>query len=369
MKTNIIKLSSLLCLVMILSIVPISLNGLHFARWFTSMGDFTATLRDEIVPITAGNFITLTNSGFYDSLHFHRVVAGFVIQDGDPLGTGYGGPGYTIPDEFSPLLHHDSAGVLAMAKTSLPNSAGSQYYITLAPTPHLDGNYAIFGKVFEGLDVVMAIGQVPVDINDHPINNVYIDSLRILDMIIYNVAPNPDSLVQVADGSPQTFVVEAFNNDLTVVFEWYIDDVLQPQFTDLMMEPVFQSYGMHTVKCVTSTYQVSWTTIWQVEFQGLANDDEIAPPPCLKIVSLAPNPFHDSTKLSFSLDKNSTVQIMVYDCKGRLMHKSAVNGKTGHNSLTIDSSSSTGPLWTNGVYLIKLKTADHTTVQKAVFIK
>ena len=178
------------------------------------------------------------------------------------MGTGYGGPGYTIPDEFSPLLHHDSAGVLAMARTSQPNSAGSQYYITLAPTPHLDGSYAIFGKVFEGLDTVLAIGQVPVDGNNHPINNVYIDSLRILDMVIYNVSPNPDSLVHIAAGSPQIFVVEAFNMDLTVVFEWYIDDVLQPQVTELMFEPVFQSYGMHTVKCVTSTNQVTWTTTW-----------------------------------------------------------------------------------------------------------
>jgi len=356
-------------MVILIFIIPVALQGRQFARWWTTLGSFTADLRDEIVPITANNFINLTDSGFYDGLHFHRVVAGFVIQDGDPLGTGYGGPGYTIPDEFSPLLHHDSQGVLAMAHSSAPNSAGSQYYITLAATSWLDGNYAIFGKVFEGLDVVMAIGDVEVDANSHPLTNVYIDSLRVLDMIIYNVSPNPDSLVHVAAGSPQTFVVEAFNNDLSVVFEWYIDDVLQPQANDLLFVPVFQSYGMHTVKCLTSTNQVSWTTIWQVEYQGLANYDEIAPPADLQIVSLFPNPFHNSTKLSFNLNKNNSVQIMVYDCKGRLMQSSAVHGKTGQNSMTIDSFSPSGQSWSSGIYLIKLKTADRTAVQKAVFIK
>lgn len=108
---SILKLSVILLLLLFIS----NLSAKRFATWSTSMGTFKAILHEDIVPITANNFIDLANANFYDNLIFHRVVAGFVIQDGDPLGTGYGGPGYTIPDEFSPLLHHDSPGVLAMA--------------------------------------------------------------------------------------------------------------------------------------------------------------------------------------------------------------------------------------------------------------
>jgi len=205
-------------LLIVLTSLPFSLSGRCFARWWTTLGTFTADLRDEIVPITAGNFITLTNSGFYNGLHFHRVMAGFVIQDGDPLVTVFGGSGYTIQDEFSPLLHHDSAGILAMAKTSLPNSAGSQYYITLSPQPSLDGRYAIFGKVFEGLDVVQAIGLVPVDASNHPINNVFIDSLKILDMMILDISPNPDSVVVFDSLTPIPFAIEAFNSNMSVQY-------------------------------------------------------------------------------------------------------------------------------------------------------
>ncbi len=349
--------------------LSIPLHSLHFARWYTTMGNFTATLRDEIVPITANNFIDLTNDGFYDGLHFHRVVEGFVIQDGCPLGTGFGGPGYTIQDEFSPLLHHDSAGVLAMARTSAPNSAGSQYYITLAPTPHLDGNYAIFGKVFEGLDVVMAIGSVEVDNNDHPITNVYIDSLRILDLAIYSVTPNPDTLVQIADGSPRTFVVEAFNDDMSVQISWFIDDVLQPQATDIMFEPVFLSFGMHTVKCITTTAQVSWTTLWQVEFQGLANDDAFLPTQQILNMKVYPNPFRHGTRLEFNLTKSLPVEINVLDLKGRLVTKQYQQSKTGLNDWEWDGKDEQGQMLPTGVYFIKAKTASSQSVRKAVLLK
>lgn len=153
------------------------------AQWYTSMGDFRAIIREDLVPITGNNFIDLANDYFYDDLIFHRVIDGFVIQDGDPTGTGYGGPGWTIPLEIHPDLRHDSAGVLAMARSADPNSAGSQYYFTLAPQPQLDDNYAVFGKAIEGLDVILAIGAVPTDANDRPITPVVIDSLRILGVL------------------------------------------------------------------------------------------------------------------------------------------------------------------------------------------
>ncbi|MFO7660193.1 MAG: peptidylprolyl isomerase [Candidatus Cloacimonadaceae bacterium] len=362
---------SLGILCILLMLIPINMEGKRFARWFTSMGVFTADLRDEIVPITANNFISLTNSGFYDGLIFHRVVAGFVIQDGCPLGTGYGGPGYTIPDEFSPLLHHDSAGVLAMARTSQPNSAGSQYYITLAPTPHLDGNYAIFGKVFEGLDTVMAIGQVPVDNNDHPVNDVYIDSLRVLDLEIYNISPNPDSVVYYDTDDPFPFAVEAFNSDLSVQISWFIDDVLQPQETDIIFQPVFPSLGMHSVKCITATDEVSWTTEWEVNvYQGSgADDSSVTPAPELSIMSLKPNPFREKLQLDFSLLKAQTVQLEVYDLKGRLIHASAVQGKQGTNSWSWNPGNDTGSGLASGIYFLKVKTPQAGSVRKALYLK
>ena len=131
-------------------------------------------LYPEIAPITVKNFIDLANSGFYDGLIFHRVIAGFMIQGGDPTGTGMGGPGYCIKGEFymngvDNRLKH-KRGVLSMARSMNPNSAGSQFFIMHDDAPHLDKNYAAFGKVTEGMDVVDQIAGVKVDYNDvlHP---------------------------------------------------------------------------------------------------------------------------------------------------------------------------------------------------------
>lgn len=123
----------------------------------TSKGTMRAILYTEDAPITTKNFIKLAESGFYTGLKFHRVEPGFVVQTGDPTGTGMGGSDETIPLEVKPNLKHDSAGVLAMARTNDPNSASSQFYITLAPAKFLDGNYAVFGKVVEGVDVAQEI--------------------------------------------------------------------------------------------------------------------------------------------------------------------------------------------------------------------
>lgn len=133
----------------------------------TNMGNFEIELFPKIAPKTVKNFLDLTNKGFYNGLTFHRVIKGFVIQGGDPKGDGTGGPGYTIPAEFSNLKHE--TGTVAMARRPNDiNSAGSQFYICLAPQPALDGQYTIFGKVISGLDVVMKIGDVPTTANDRP---------------------------------------------------------------------------------------------------------------------------------------------------------------------------------------------------------
>ncbi|MDO4361735.1 MAG: peptidylprolyl isomerase [Eubacteriales bacterium] len=131
-----------------------------------------AELYPEVAPNTVNNFISLVSKGFYDGVIFHRVISGFMIQGGDPKGTGVGGPGYSIKGEFTGNgfkndLKHDR-GVLSMARTMAPNSAGSQFFIMHQNSPHLDGQYAAFGKIIEGLDVVDKIASTRTDYNDKP---------------------------------------------------------------------------------------------------------------------------------------------------------------------------------------------------------
>lgn len=144
----------------------------------TSMGTFEIKLATDLAPVTTGNFITLANKGFYNDLIFHRVIDNFMIQGGDPNGNGTGGPGYTIKDEFSSKLLHDSEGVLSMANAG-PNTGGSQFFITLRDCPWLDGRHAVFGKVTKGMEVVRKIGKVNTDLNDKPLKDVVIKKITI----------------------------------------------------------------------------------------------------------------------------------------------------------------------------------------------
>ena len=134
-----------------------------------------AELYPQVAPNTVNNFISLVNKGFYDGLIFHRVINGFMIQGGDPEGTGMGGPGYGIKGEFAQNgfandLKH-TAGVLSMARSMMPNSAGSQFFIMHKDAPHLDGAYAAFGKIIEGMDVINKIAEVATDYSDRPIED------------------------------------------------------------------------------------------------------------------------------------------------------------------------------------------------------
>lgn len=144
----------------------------------TNRGTVRVELFEERAPKTVGNFIELAEKGFYDGVVFHRVISDFMIQGGDPEGTGRGGPGYSIPDEFHPELRHDSAGVLSMANAG-PNTGGSQFFITLVPTPWLDDRHAVFGKVVDGMDVVEEIGAVETDRSDRPIEEVRMEKVSI----------------------------------------------------------------------------------------------------------------------------------------------------------------------------------------------
>lgn len=144
----------------------------------TEKGTITLELFRDKAPKTAGNFITLAKKGYYDGIIFHRVIDNFMIQTGDPTGTGRGGPGYAIPDEFGAGLKHSSQGMLSMANAG-PNTGGSQFFITLAPAPWLDGKHAIFGKVITGMDIVQAIGKTPVGQGDRPISDIHMIKVTI----------------------------------------------------------------------------------------------------------------------------------------------------------------------------------------------
>ena len=148
-------------------------------------GMITAELYPDIAPKTVDNFIKLISEGFYDGLIFHRVIPGFMIQGGCPNGNGMGGPGYTIPGEFTANgfennLKHDR-GVLSMARAMDPDSAGSQFFIMTQKSPHLDGQYAAFGQVTDGMDVVDRIVNAPRDVMDKPLEDQKIASIRVID--------------------------------------------------------------------------------------------------------------------------------------------------------------------------------------------
>jgi peptidyl-prolyl cis-trans isomerase B (cyclophilin B) len=146
----------------------------------TTAGKILLDVYPDVAPGHAKNLIGLTKIGFYNGILFHRVIANFMIQVGCPQGNGTGGPGYTIPAEFNPKLHE--AGVLSMARTNDPNSAGSQFFICLTRVPHLDRQYTVFGKTADqaSLDVVLKIGGVETNSNDRPLKDVKITTARVL---------------------------------------------------------------------------------------------------------------------------------------------------------------------------------------------
>ena len=164
-----------------------------YAKFDTTEGIFTIRLFDQEAPRTVENFVGLaegtkqwknprTNqfvtTPYYDGVIFHRVIEGFMIQGGDPLGEGIGGPGYAFADEFHPKLRHDKPGVLSMANRG-PNTNGGQFFITLAPTPHLDDRHTVFGEVVEGMDVVRKIGGTTTNERDRPLQDIVIRTITI----------------------------------------------------------------------------------------------------------------------------------------------------------------------------------------------
>ena len=164
-----------------------------YADFTTSEGNFSIRLHDKEAPNTVENFVGLaegtkewtdprTNGRvrqpYYDGIIFHRVIDGFMIQGGDPLGRGVGGPGFEFADEFHPALRHTKAGILSMANRG-PNTNGGQFFITLGPTPHLDNRHSVFGEVVDGMDVVRKIGNTRTGAQDRPVKDIVIESVKI----------------------------------------------------------------------------------------------------------------------------------------------------------------------------------------------
>ena len=150
----------------------------RIAEFETSEGTFQVELFEDKAPATTKNFTDLVEKGYYDGLVFHRVIEGFMIQGGCPEGTGMGGPGYQIPDEFHAELRHETPGVLSMANSG-PNTGGSQFFVTLAATPWLDDRHAVFGRVVEGMDVVDRIGTTATGARDRPVEEKTVIAVRL----------------------------------------------------------------------------------------------------------------------------------------------------------------------------------------------
>ena len=164
-----------------------------YAEFVTNEGSFTVRLFDQEAPNTVANFVGLAEGTkewtdprthqkvkkpYYDGTIFHRVIDGFMIQGGDPLGQGIGGPGYDFADEFHPQLRHNKAGILSMANRG-PNTNGGQFFVTLGPTPHLDNRHSVFGEVTEGMDIVRRIGSTPTGRQDRPVKDMIISTIKI----------------------------------------------------------------------------------------------------------------------------------------------------------------------------------------------
>jgi cyclophilin family peptidyl-prolyl cis-trans isomerase len=347
-------------LIIVLFIVMLfSLNAQTVVEWKTNMGDFKAELREDLVPITAYNFRDLTNDGFYDGCIFHRVIADFMIQDGDPTGTGYGGPGYTIPDEFHPELTHER-GVISMANTGNPNSGGSQYFITVVPTHWLDNAHAVFGHIIEGMAVVDAISVVPTNASNHPLEDVVIDSIRVLTPPIDSFMPEC-TRDTVDIGHIEVFLMDT--NDLSLEYEWYVNDELQAE-TSLLFTHYFLAEGYTEIKCIASgDYEYDYVLVWQ--YTVINNEEDQNEIPFNDQLTIYPNPFNPQTTIAYELAEAGNVSVDVYNVKGQKVAELVNrNQKAGQHNVVWKAAGQA-----SGIYFVKMQTANQDQTQKAILMK
>ena len=188
-RTTMMKILALSAMVAAAALAPFAAKPAEAAEaarqtavFETNYGTFKIELYNDLAPNTVKNFTDLAGKGFYDGLTFHRVIDEFMIQGGCPKGNGTGGPGYVIKDEFGKGLRHDKPGVLSMANAG-PDTGGSQFFITLVPTPWLQNHHSIFGKVVKNYDVVEALSQVPTNRFDRPLDDVVLETVAITDTL------------------------------------------------------------------------------------------------------------------------------------------------------------------------------------------
>ena len=357
MKKNLIILFFSILLISNLVAEPV-------AEWSTSMGDFQIQLRGDLMPITVTNFVELTNAEFYDGLIFHRVIADFMIQDGCPLGTGTGGPGYTIQDEWNPLINFNTPGILGMAKTSAPNSAGSQYFITVVPTTWLNENYAAFGTVLGGMDIVNEISVVPTNASDKPLEDVVINTIRIISPQIVAQFPETSDVV-LDDSASGLFWVSTFSELDT--FQWYVNGELQDsdQFT---FNYNFQENGYYVVEAVISQNGYEEQVIWNVTVSALDSDENLTLENML--FQNIPNPFNPTTEIKFNLAYEQQVKLSIYNTKGQLVN-TLLDGsmRAGINSAIWNGDNFSGNKVASGVYMFRLEGDNFVQSKKAILLK
>jgi len=339
--------SKKLLLVLIIVLVTIStLSAKYYCEWKTNMGSFRAILHDDLVPITANNFIDLARDNFYDDLIFHRVIEGFVIQDGDPLGNGYGGPGYSIPDEFTPELRHDAPGVLAMANAG-PNTGGSQYYITLAALPSLD---------------------------DHPINDVVIDSIRIFDFNINCFLPEQEFTTTINENYP--FMILATGDFNDPIFRWYLNSVEQNE-TSFMFVPIYPSTGEYFIKGIISdgTYEVEHE--WIVTVNASTENKKVNKSSEEILQQNYPNPLvlndnyrNFETQFDFFMNNPGNVELSIFNTKGQLVNTLLDKYlPKGNNNIKWNGQDKNGNTVSTGIYFYRLKTDDTTLTKKLLIVR
>jgi len=334
------------------------------AKWHTSMGEFEVTLREDLVPMTVGNFVDLTNSNFYDNLIFHRVISDFMIQDGCPYGTGYGGPGYTIPDEFHPDINFNVPYVLGMANAG-PDTGGSQCVITGVPTPWLNGAHSAFGHVTLGSDIVENISEVPTDANDKPLTDVVIDSIRIMTPQLDSYLPIEDTLY-VNAGEIMAFALVCGEDNIT--YSWLIDD--EPQTANsYVFNYTPQINGWHEITGVVSNENYDLPKVWWISVTGGSEADDIIANQTVLYQNI-PNPFNPETSIRFNIVNPGQVSLEIFNLKGQLI-KTLVNDvlPAGEHNFIWNGKDKDEKNVASGVYLYTLKTQNSSIQKKAILLK
>lgn len=346
---------------LVLVLLLVVFTGLYcqtVVEWKTNMGDFKAELREDLVPITAYNFRDLANDGFYDGCIFHRVIEDFMIQDGDPTGTGYGGPGYTIPDEFHPDLVH-VRGVVSMANAG-PNTGGSQYFITVVPTDWLDGVHAIFGHIIEGMDVVDSISVVPTNSSNRPIDPVIIDSIRVLTPPVHDFIPElTENTVDM--GHIEVFLMNC--TDFGVEYEWYVNEELMTEVSSIYTH-TFDEAGDVEIKCIVSgEYDYDYILRWNYEVIDTNSEpNEIINGNTLESY---PNPFNPETNIVYNVETSGKVQLEVYNLKGQLIKKLVDEYKeSGKYTITWNAEEQA-----SGIYLVRCFSSEDSVFRKLILMK